>query len=140
MATLINTLWQGLWYKGGVGNWSYQFHRLAGLGTLLFLAIHIVDTAFVFFAPDLYKHALEIYRHQLFMLGEIALVAGILYHGMNGLKIILFDFWPHLWNHKNEGRANILIYVATFLAWLPAAYIMGSSLYKHSILPLLGGK
>ena len=39
---------------------------------------------------------------------------------------------------KNEGRANILIAVATFLAWLPAAIIMGNSLYTHPAV--VGGR
>jgi succinate dehydrogenase / fumarate reductase cytochrome b subunit len=140
MATFINTLWQGLWYKGGVGNWSYQFHRLAGIATLLFLVTHILDTATVFFFPDLYIHAIELYRSVPFMLGEIALVAGVLYHGMNGLKIIFFDVQPSRWTHANEQKANVIVYIGTFVLWLPAAMIMANSMYQHSILPLLGGK
>lgn len=139
MATLLNNLWQGLWYKGGLGNWSYQFHRLAGLATLLFLALHILDTATVFFFPSLYIHAIELYRSAPFMIGEIALVAGVLYHGMNGLKIIYFDVQPQRWNHANEQRANLLIYVGTFVLWLPAAIIMGNNLWQCSILNACGG-
>jgi len=94
MATLINTLWEGVRYRGGIGNWAYLFHRLAGIATLLFLAIHIVDTATVFFFPSLYQHAIEIYRSTPFMLGEIALVAGVLFHGANGLKITFVPLQP----------------------------------------------
>src|SRR5579875_3770564 len=35
---------EGLRYGGGVGQWSWLIHRLTGLGVLLFLVIHIVDT------------------------------------------------------------------------------------------------
>jgi len=139
MATLLNNLWQGLWYKGGLGNWSYQFHRLAGLATLLFLALHILDTATVFFFPSLYIHAIELYRSAPFMIGEIALVAGLFYHGMNGLKIIFFDVQPQRWNHANEQKANLIVYIGTFLLWVPAAIIMGNNLWQCSILNACGG-
>lgn len=139
MATLITTLWEGVRYRGGVGNWAYQFHRLAGLGTLLFLAIHIVDTAFVFFAPGLYEHAIAIYRSTPFMLGEIALVAGVLFHGMNGLKIIVFDFFPQLWTHENEKKAAVAIFAGTFILWLPAAILMGNTLIQCNFLQACGG-
>ena len=42
MASLITTLWQGVRYRGGIGHWAYQFHRVAGLATLLFLGVHIL--------------------------------------------------------------------------------------------------
>lgn len=134
MTTLLNTLWQGLWYKGGIGNWYYQLHRIAGLGTLLFLAIHIVDTSFVFFAPTLYAHAIELYRNPLFMLGEIGLVACVLFHGANGLKIIYFDLKPERWNHASEQKAALIVIVLTVVLWLPAAFIMGNNLVQCSLL------
>ncbi len=139
MATLINTLWEGVRYRGGIGSWAYLFHRLAGIATLLFLAIHIVDTATVFFFPSLYQHAIEIYRSTPFMLGEIALVAGVLFHGANGLKIIVFDFWPQLWSHENETKAAALVFVATFILWIPAAVLMGNSLIQCNFLNACGG-
>ena len=79
---------EGLLYRGREGHLSYIGHRLAGLGTLLFLAIHIVDTSSVYFGallgiPELYSHAIDIYRSPLFMVGEIVLVAAVIYHGIN---------------------------------------------------------
>jgi succinate dehydrogenase / fumarate reductase cytochrome b subunit len=139
MATLINTLWEGARYRGGIGHWAYQFHRLAGLATLLFLAIHILDTATVYFFPSLYQHAIELYRSTPFMLGEIALVAGVLFHGLNGLKIIIFDFWPQLWTHDREVKTTWAVMIGTFILWLPAAIWMGNSLIQCNFLNACGG-
>jgi succinate dehydrogenase / fumarate reductase cytochrome b subunit len=139
MATLINTLWEGVRYRGGVGHWAYQFHRLTGLGTLLFLTIHILDTATVYFFPSLYQHAIELYRSTPFMLGEIALVAGVLYHGLNGVKIIVFDFWPQLWTVEREKKATWAVMIGTFILWLPTAIWMGSALIQCNFLKTCGG-
>ncbi len=133
----VSSFVEGLLYRGREGQLLYLGQRLAGLGTLLFLAIHIVDTSTVYFgqmlgAPDLYSHALEIYRSPFFMVGEIMLVAALFYHGVNGLKIILHDTFPHWWNKDFERQAFWKVGILTFLMWLPAAILMGRSLYIHS--------
>lgn len=72
-------------YRGKEGQWSFLLHRITGLGVLLFLAIHIVDTSFVYFAPDLYGEVINLYRSTLFGLGEVALVFCLFFHGVNGI-------------------------------------------------------
>jgi succinate dehydrogenase cytochrome b556 subunit len=133
MATFFNTLWDGLRYRGRESQWAFIFHRISGLAVLSFLALHILDTATVYFVPSLYADAVGLYRTVPFMLGEIALTAAILYHGLNGYKIIYFDQKPLRWRGENEARWFWGICGATFLLWLPAAMVMGRSLYINSI-------
>ena len=61
-------------YRGREGQWSFLLHRITGLGTLLFLTIHILDTATVYFYPSLYFEAIQIYRTTLFGIAEVFLV------------------------------------------------------------------
>jgi succinate dehydrogenase cytochrome b556 subunit len=138
ISATVSSFVEGLLYRGREGHLSFIGHRLAGLGTLLFLAIHIVDTSTVYFgywlnAPDLYSHAIAIYQSTPFMLGEIVLVAAVLYHGVNGLKIILFDAFPHWWKIHRERATFWKVAVMTFVLWVPAAYLMGRQLYLHNI-------
>ena len=130
---LVSGFVEGLLYRGREGHLSYLGHRLAGLGTLLFLTIHILDTATVYFAPYLYSHAIDIYRSTPFMLGEILLVAAVLFHGLNGLKIILNDTFPHWWTKDLERSSFWRVAVITFVLWVPAAYMMGRNLYLNNI-------
>lgn len=137
MATFISGLWDGLRYglrsRGRESQWAFIFHRVSGLAVLSFLAIHIVDTSTVYFAPALYDDAIALYRTVPFMLGEIALLAAILFHGLNGYKIIYFDQKPARWRGENEARWFWAICGLTFLLWLPGAFLMGRSLYIYSI-------
>jgi succinate dehydrogenase cytochrome b556 subunit len=138
LASTVSSFVEGLLYRGREGHLSFIGHRLAGLGTLLFLAIHIVDTSTVYFgkllgAPDLYSHAIDIYRSTPFMLGEILLVAAVLFHGVNGLKIILYDAFPYWWKKDFERQSFWKVAVITFILWAPAAYFMGRSLYVHNL-------
>lgn len=81
-------------YRGGSGHWSYLLHRATGLGVLLFLCIHIVDTALIGWGPELFNRVVSLYRHPLFRLSEIFLFASVLYHSLNGLRITVIDLWP----------------------------------------------
>ena len=120
-------------YRGREGQLSFILHRLAGLGTLLFLAIHIVDTATVYFFPTLYDHAIDIYRSTPFMLGEIILVFCIIYHGVNGVRIAIFDlFAPDRWNIETQRITAQWSLALAVILWLPAAYLMGRSLLVHN--------
>lgn len=133
MTTLITTLWEGVRYRGREGHWAYIFHRISGLAVLSFLTIHILDTSTVYFFPSLYEHAINVYRSTPFLLGEIALVAAVIYHGLNGYKIIYFDQRPDRWNPDSDAKWFWGIVAASFLLWLPAAYFMGRALYLNNI-------
>jgi len=120
-------------YRLNTGNLSFVMHRLTGLGTLLFLTIHILDTSTVYFFPSLYAHAIDIYRATPFMLLEIVLVFAVIYHGINGARIAIFDlFAPAGWRTGMEARTAIIALTAAIILWLPAAYLMGRSMLIHN--------
>ena len=121
-------------YRGREGHISFLLHRLTGLGTLLFLTVHILDTATVFFFPELYNHAIDLYRTTPMMLGEIALVFSVIYHGMNGARIALFDlFFPSKWNIETQRKSAIWVLALSILLWLPAAFLMGRAIVVHNL-------
>lgn len=134
MSALRATLEGGLRYRGRHGQLGFILHRISGLGTLLFLTIHILDTATVYFMPGLYEHAIALYRSTPFMLGEIALVFLVLYHGTNGLRIAFFDLFPHLWKQENQKRAFTWVLGVSLVLWLPAAFLMGRNLIVYNFL------
>jgi len=136
MSTLKATLSGSVSYRGREGQLSFILHRLTGLGTLLFLTIHILDTATVYFAPNLYDHAIAIYQSTPFMIGEILLVFSVLFHGANGLRVALFDLFPHLWRERTQRSAFYITLTIAILLWLPAAFIMGRNLV---IFNFMGG-
>jgi succinate dehydrogenase / fumarate reductase cytochrome b subunit len=120
-------------YRGRVGQLSFILHRLTGLGTLFFLCIHILDTSTVYFFPSLYGHAIAIYRSTPFMLLEITLVFCVIYHGVNGARIALFDlFSPRRWQIPVQARSAMLTLAVAIVLWLPAAFLMTRSLLVNN--------
>src|SRR5919106_5228708 len=83
-------------YRGGIGEWSWAFHRITGVLVMAFLFGHIVDTFAVGFGPELYDETIALYKQWWFKPFEVMLIAAVLFHALNGLRIILFDFWPRL--------------------------------------------
>jgi succinate dehydrogenase / fumarate reductase cytochrome b subunit len=115
------------------GQLSFILHRLTGLGTLLFLSVHILDTSTVYFFPQLYEHAIAIYRTTPMMLGEIVLVFCVIYHGVNGARIALFDlFSPRGWRTQPQQKTALATLVVAILLWLPAAFVMGRSMIVNN--------
>jgi succinate dehydrogenase / fumarate reductase cytochrome b subunit len=73
--------------------WSWVLHRITGVAIFFFLLVHILDTALVRVSPEAYNQVIGTYKTPIMGLGEIALVAAIGLHALNGLRIILIDFW-----------------------------------------------
>lgn len=119
-------------YRGREGQLSFMLHRLTGLGVLLFLSIHILDTATVYFFPSLYEHAIAIYRTTLFGIAEIGLVFAVLYHGANGIRIAVFDWFPQLWTIERQRKIAVLTLVFTIIIWLPLVFVMARNLLIHN--------
>ena len=83
----------GTLYRGYTGMWSWVLHRITGVAIFFFLLVHILDTALVRVSPEAYNAVISTYKTPIMGLGEIGLVGAILFHALNGLRIILVDFW-----------------------------------------------
>lgn len=131
MTTIRTTLEGYLRYRGREGHWSFLLHRITGLGTLLFLTIHIIDMAAFYWWPTFFEKALELYRTPIFGLGEIALVFCVFFHGANGIRIAIVDmFLPHKWAIEAERNAVRWTFAIAIILWLPAALYMGIRIFN----------
>lgn len=109
-------------YHGGVGQWSWALHRITGVGVLIFLCLHILDTFLIILGPEHYNTIINLYRVPAFRVMEVGLFACVLFHALNGVRIILIDFWEGLMRYH---RQLFYIEMACFvLAMIPVAYLM----------------
>ena len=110
-------------YRGGIGQWSWALHRITGVGVLIFLCLHILDTALIVLGPAPYNAIIALYRHPVFKVFEIGLVASVLFHALNGVRIILIDCWVELTRvHRQLFAAQMVVFV---LIMIPVVIIMG---------------
>jgi succinate dehydrogenase / fumarate reductase cytochrome b subunit len=85
----------GTLYRGREGMWSWVLHRITGVAIFFFLVEHTLSTSLVRVSPEAYNVVIGSYKNPIMGLAELGLVAAIMFHGFNGLRIILIDFWKH---------------------------------------------
>lgn len=97
-------------------------HRVSGIGVLVYLFIHIVETSMVTLGPEVYNATLGLFKNLPIRLGEIVLMAALVYHSLNGLKVILIDFVPAatIWYRP----LTYGVVIATVVAMVPLSILM----------------
>ena len=70
-----------------------MLHRIPGVAIFFFLLVHVLDTALIRVSPEAYNAVMGTYKNPIMGLGETALVGAIAFHALNGLRIILVDYW-----------------------------------------------
>jgi succinate dehydrogenase / fumarate reductase, cytochrome b subunit len=129
LSSLVLTLSETLRYRGSIGQWSWVLHRITGLGVLFFFVLHVVDTSWAVFYPGLYEEAIASYQSPLFTIGEFALVAAVVYHAYNGLRISIFDNRPELWKYQERAAWGVL--GLSVITLIPAFLVMFQDVLEH---------
>lgn len=116
-------------YRGSEGMLAWAFHRISGVAIWFFVVLHVVDIYLVGGNPEAYNEILAIYASPPGRVGEVLLGAALLYHALNGLRIILMDFWPALTRyHRQLWYASWVIFTAV---GLPGAFIILRPIFSH---------
>jgi succinate dehydrogenase / fumarate reductase, cytochrome b subunit len=121
------SLGQALRYRGRSGMWTWILHRVTGLGILLFLIVHVADTAAVAYWPEFYDRTLELYKLPIFRFAELLIVFSVLYHALNGMRIVIQDLWPIAMMHQR--RLATAAIALTAIVIIPVAWIMVAPLF-----------
>ena len=99
-------------YRGSEGMLAWAFHRISGVAIWAFILLHVFDIWLASVNPDLYNELLQIYGSPVGRVVESLLGAALLYHALNGLRIIIMDFWPSMTRyHKQLWYANWVLFV-----------------------------
>ncbi len=99
-------------YRGSEGMLAWAFHRISGIAIWAFVILHVIDIYLVGGNPNLYDEVLRIYASLPGRIMEVLLGAALLYHALNGLRIIVMDFWPSMTvYHKQMWYASWVIFV-----------------------------
>lgn len=115
-------------YRGGPGMLAWAFHRISGVAVWLFILFHIVSIWLVGAAPELYDQVHVIYSTPIMKVGELLLGAALLYHALNGLRIIVMDFWPATTVYHRQ--LWYLVWVVFFVVGIPVSIVLGGRLLE----------
>lgn len=124
---------KGTFYRGDPGMWSWVAHRITGVLTFFFLFVHVLDTALVRMSPNAYDTVIATYKHPIMILFELGLLAAVLFHGFNGIRVMLVDFWSNGPKYQRPMLWTVL--VVWLLLIIPAAI----SLLSRAVTEFFGG-
>jgi succinate dehydrogenase / fumarate reductase cytochrome b subunit len=100
--------------------WSWVAHRVTGVSIFFFLLVHVLDTALVRVSPEAYNAVISTYQTPIMGLGEVGLVAAIVFHAFNGIRIALVDFWSKGPRYHRVMLWVVLgLFVVTMAGFLP---------------------
>ena len=108
-------------YKGKSGQWAFLGHRITGFLVFLFLLLHIVDVSLLRW-PHTYDQVHRLYGNVLLRLFEVGLLFALVFHSLNGLRIVAIDFFPDA--VRNQARLLQAVVVLTLLAGIPGGIVI----------------
>jgi succinate dehydrogenase / fumarate reductase cytochrome b subunit len=103
-----------------LGSWAFALNRLTGLGLTLYLFLHLAVLSLLLQGESGWDQFLTLARHPLFLILDVVLIFGILFHGLNGIRVALVGMGVGARSHRGLFWA-LMVVVAVLLvvsAWL----------------------
>jgi succinate dehydrogenase / fumarate reductase cytochrome b subunit len=122
----------GTLYRGGEGMWTWVLQRITGVAVFFFLFVHVLDTALVRVSPEAYDLVIATYKTPIVNLLEVGLVGAVLYHALNGLRVVAIDFWAK--GPRYQRQMTWVVASIWFIVMIPGTYYM----MRHTVEALFG--
>jgi len=119
------TLPSALRYRGGWPYVSWLLHRISGIGILFFVGMHVVAAFFLYSTQGGATNAVANFLTDLYegLPMQVFILFAVLYHAMHGLRLIILDMFPKLWEFNREVMwVQWALFLPMFL--LPAALMI----------------
>jgi succinate dehydrogenase / fumarate reductase cytochrome b subunit len=108
-------------YRGKSGQWAFLGHRISGFLVFLFLMLHVVDVSLLHW-PATYNQVHQLYGNVVLRLFEVGLLFALVFHSLNGLRIVAVDIFPEA--VRNQQRLLQAVVAVTVLAGVPGGVVI----------------
>lgn len=109
-------------YNGDIGQYAWILHRATGAGIVFFLLIHIIDIMLIGLGRDVYDHTVSFYANWFIIPMEIFLVGAVIYHTLNGLRVVAINFSEK--GPVKEAKAFWWVLAATIILTIPSGIVI----------------
>ena len=90
----------GLRYKGGGPMIAWILHRISGVGMVLFVSLHVAASFFTQQTGSDLGITINIIYQSIYF--QLFVYFCVLFHGLNGIRIIILDLWPRMITYQRE--------------------------------------
>ncbi len=94
-----------------VGGWAFILNRIAALGLVFYLYLHLFVLGKLAQGPQAFDQFIAAAKSPFYILGELLVIAAALYHGLNGVRVILTSFNIGVPQQKQMFYAALLLSV-----------------------------
>ncbi len=108
----------GLWKATGM--WAWLFFRISGVLLAVYLLAHIIVISTGHF--DWLDRLMKAFDNPLMVILDLALVVAVLYHALNGVRVILMDFGIGIHRHKVMFWTAVAVIVICFAVFAYVAF------------------
>ena len=109
--------------------WAWVLHRISGATIFFFLFVHVLDATMLRVSPQAYNAVVGDYKTPIVGLMEYGLVAALLFHALNGIRVILIDFWSE--GPRHQRLMLWVIGIVFLLLMVPAGVVVGIHIMEH---------
>ena len=75
-----------------LGTWAFILNRVTAIGLTAYLALHLVMLSQMAIGEQAYNDFIALAKTPPILIGELLVVAAVLIHGLNGIRIALNSF------------------------------------------------
>jgi succinate dehydrogenase / fumarate reductase cytochrome b subunit len=117
---------RALAYRGGQPMIAWLLHRISGIGIVVFVSMHVLAAFFLYSVESTsvtgaVSDAMTTFYEALPM--QVFMLFAVLYHAINGLRIVVLDMFPALWKYNREAMwVQWAVFLPAFI--LPAALMV----------------
>ena len=72
-----------------IGSWAFAANRITGLGLVFYLYLHLAVLTLLLAGESAWNDFVEIATSTVFLLLDVLLLFGLLFHGLNGIRVAL---------------------------------------------------
>ncbi|MBI4495383.1 MAG: succinate dehydrogenase, cytochrome b556 subunit [Deltaproteobacteria bacterium] len=102
-------------YRWQQGFWAFLLMRISGVAITLYLILHIHVLSSLQDGPKAFDELMATVQSPLFKFLELALLGGVIYHALNGVRIIWVDFGSGALTQKAWFWAAVSVGVVVFI-------------------------
>jgi len=128
-----NWIKTNLAYRKDTGSWAWILHRISGIALIGYLFLHIYSVSSLAQGKVAFNSFMEHYTGTFFMFVEWLLFSFVLFHSLNGVRIVLVDWADGSKYHKALYHYSLAIGILLFFA-------MGYLMFSHEITKIFTSK
>ena len=105
-----------------IGSWAFALNRITALGLTFYLFLHLIVLGRLAQGPGAYDEFLLLTENPWIKLGEWAVVAAAILHGLNGVRVVLTSFGVGVTRQKQLFYGFMIFAVVLILIFTARMY------------------